>query len=271
MLEVNSTLFFQLKKLKPPRKVLDALRHNKRVIQAELGANGHIDPIKTHLNYSLGGCDNPDEGYQWVKQAIHEYNGCHHASMRNDAVVAIEALFSLPSQRSDIDSRAFFKDCLEWVRKEFRDCPLISSDIHHDEANPHMHVILGCVLSNKLIGSHSIGYKGPFNRRNESFFQIIGKPYGLQRPPKSLTKKDRQRISTDVIRVLQNTNDPAIHSRYFPAIRRAVEDNPINFATEMQIDVSPTIRRPKKMRTSTQIFTSKGKGKPFERSEPLPV
>ena len=47
----NNTLFFSIDRIKPARKLLDALKHNKRQIQSELGAFSHIDPEKTNLNY----------------------------------------------------------------------------------------------------------------------------------------------------------------------------------------------------------------------------
>ena len=97
-LNANS-LFFCAKKIKPARKVLDALRHNKRKIQAELGAFGHINASKTPMNYCLEGCKDPEEGYKSTLDAIAQFNSIRSTKMRRDAVIVGELVFSLPAAR----------------------------------------------------------------------------------------------------------------------------------------------------------------------------
>ena len=43
----------RLGKVKGKNGVLNALKHNKRTLQAERGAGANIDPSRTPLNYSL--------------------------------------------------------------------------------------------------------------------------------------------------------------------------------------------------------------------------
>jgi len=265
-----SSLFFALKKLKPARKVLDALRHNKRLIQAELGSYAQIDPVRSTENYSLGGCDSPEEGFEWIKHAIQQYNKRHFATLRKDAVVALEAVFSLPAGRTDVDAAGFFDDCLAWLSQEFPDCPLISADVHLDESSPHLHVVIGCVLPDRLTGSNAVGFGKRFNDRNTRFFEQVGKRYGLAAPV-VLSKRDRVRISEQVIRALQSSNDPVLRSRCFPAIRRAVESDPMTFATALGLDAEVSQLHPQRMRTFAQIFTSRGKGPRCEKDENYPV
>ena len=51
-----------------------------------------------------------------------------------------------------IDTNAFFEQTLEWLR-DYWACPIISAFIHHDEANPHMHVLVLPLRDGRMIGA----------------------------------------------------------------------------------------------------------------------
>jgi hypothetical protein len=140
-----------------------------------------------------------------------------------------------------------------------------------DEAHPHMHVLLGCVLPDRLIGSKAVGYSRAFNHRNLRFYEEVGKRYGLVAPTRALSKKDSQKLAHQVLRTLQNHSDPLLKSKCYEAIRKAIDTNPVVFAAALGIEITPSSRPPKKMRTSTQIFISKGKGGNTEGGDPYPV
>lgn len=255
-----NSLFFCVKKIKPVRKVLDALRHNKRKIQAELGAFGHIDASKISLNYCLEGCEDPEQGYRLTQDAIEQYNSGRLAKMRHDAIIAAELVFSIPSSRSDINHREFLTDCLTWCKKEFPEHPLISADVHLDEASPHLHILIGCVLPNRLLGSKSFGYGRVFNMRNLRFFDEVGKRYGLVVTQNSLSSKDRTTLYRQIINKLQNTNDPMLKSKCFKSVIKAIQRDPILFATDLGVEIKPSTSPIKLKRKMSAIFTSKGKG-----------
>lgn len=267
----SETLFFSLKKIKSRSQVLSALRHNKRSIQAELGAWSHIDSIKTRANYCLDGSDSPENGYAALIDAIQDYNRNQIRKVRHDAVLVVEALFSLPAGRSDIDLRTFFEECLAWSRKEFPRCYVLSADVHLDEANPHMHVLMGCVRPDQLIGSKEVGHSTSFKRRNLRFFEEIGKRYGLATPCRGINKKERKALAHRVLLALQRQGDPMLQSRYYDLIRKAIDASPIDFAVMLGLEILKDPPPCKRMRTSTQIFTSKGKGRSTEVGEPYAV
>ena len=50
---MSGAAFLRLKKLKGSGIIGKAARHNRRVIQAELGATGSIDPARSHLNETV--------------------------------------------------------------------------------------------------------------------------------------------------------------------------------------------------------------------------
>jgi hypothetical protein len=255
-----NSLFFRAEKIKPARKVLDALRHNKRTIQAELGAFGHIDACKTYKNYCLEGNTEPEQGYKLTLDAIEVYNRSMPAKMRHDAVIAAELVFSFPATRKDINDKEFFPDCLIWCKKEYPNHPMISADVHLDEANPHMHVLIGCVLHDQLLGSKSFGYGGYFKMRNFRFFDEVAKRYGLEAPHNSLSNKDRTKLCQHIFYKLQASNDPMLKSKCLDSVRKAIQRDPILFATDLGIEITPSPSPIKLKKKMSAIFTSKGKG-----------
>lgn len=258
------SLFFCAKKIKPARKVLDALRHNKRKIQAEYGAFGHIDACKISMNYCLEGCIDPEQGYKSTLDAIDQFNKSKRTKIRRDAVIAGELVFSVPASRSDMNQKAFFTDCLIWSKKEFPEHPIISADVHLDESSPHMHILIGCVLPNQLIGSKSFGFGTSFKMRNFRFFDEVAKGYGLEALHNSLSTKDRTQLCKLIFFKLQDTSDPILQSNCLNSVKKAIERDPILFATDLGIEMTPTPKPVKSKRTMSEIFTSPGKGHKYQ-------
>lgn len=58
---MSGTDFLRLKKLTGSGIVRQAARHNRRAIQAELGASGHIDPARSSQNETLAGPSTPED------------------------------------------------------------------------------------------------------------------------------------------------------------------------------------------------------------------
>ena len=259
-----NSLFFRAEKIKPARKVLDALRHNKRTMQAELGAFSHIDASKTYKNYCLEGHTEPEQGYRSTLEAIEEYNESMPAKMRHDAVIAAELVFSFPATRKDINDKKFFPDCLIWCKKEYPEHQMISADVHLDEANPHMHVLIGCVLPDQLLGSKSFGYGTYFKMRNFRFFEEVAKRYGLEAPHNCLSRKDSKKLCQHIFYKLQATNDPMLKSKCLDSVKKAIQRDPILFATDLGIEITPSPSPIKRKRNMSAIFTSKGKGSNYQ-------
>jgi hypothetical protein len=236
----NNTLFFSIARIKPARKLLDALKHNKRQIQTELGAFSHIAPEKTNLNYCLAGCSNPEDGYETMRDLIKQYSNNKRRQLQKNAVVAAEMIFSIPFHRGDIDHLAFFEDCLDWCKNEFKGHPLVSADVHLDEACKHMHVLFACVLPDRLLGSKSISFGKPFKFRNFRFFDEVAKHYGLQAPSIGLNKMDRAKLGHKVLLRLESLDDPLLKSTCFNSLRRFIENDPVPFASELGIEFLPS-------------------------------
>ena len=259
----KSFLYLRIKKINNSQKVRVALRHNKRDIQRELGADSTIDSTKMHGNYSLTTEGNASDMYKPVQAAINQYHRSHTKRIRKDAIHAIEIIFTIPSSHN-VDCRLFFQSCLDWVMREFKELGLISSDVHRDEANPHMHVLLNCITADKLIGARSVGFGKEFKQRNQRFLDEVGKKFGLEAAPAKLVHGDRKRLAHSVIQKMKQDNDPLLKSSCLSLVRNAIDDNPVPYAQLLGI---PIVCTPKPLRTVAQIMTSKGKGPNWEKPE----
>jgi hypothetical protein len=153
---------------------------------------------------------------------------------------------------------------LIWSKKEFPEHPTISADVHLDEASPHMHILIGCVLPNQLLGSKSFGFGASFKMRNFRFLDEVAKRHGLEASHNSLSTKDRTQLCKLIFHKLQNTNDPMLQSKCLSSARKAIERDPFLFATELGIEITPTPKPIKSKRTMTEIFTSSGKGSKYQ-------
>ena len=253
----TGSFLFKINVIKSLSQLKAAFKHNRREIQKELGAKSHIDAQKICLNYSLVESLKTDDLIQRVKDSIEVYEKQTRKRIRHDAVLAIEVVFSVPVSRADINTEEYFKDCLAWTIEQFSPASLLTTDVHLDEAAPHMHVILSCVTPNKLIGSKIKGNKARYQERTDHFFHNVACKYGLNLPPIKLLKGDALRLANDVISRLEKSQDPMIKSQHYHLIRSMIQEDPTPFAMNLGIEIQTT---PKKMRTVTQIMTSKGKG-----------
>lgn len=253
----KSSFLFKIGVINSLAQLKASFRHNRREIQKELGAKSHIDGQKICLNHSLCESVNTHDLIHKVKDSIDVYEEQTRKRIRHDAVLAIEVVFSVPVSRADINTEEYFKDCLAWTIEQFSPASLLTADVHLDEAAPHIHVILSCVTPNKLIGSKIKGNKARYQERTDHFFHNVACKYGLNLPPIKLLKGDALRLANDVISRLEKSQDPMIQSPHYPLIRSMIQEDPVPFAMNLGIEIQTT---PKKMRTVTQIMTSKGKG-----------
>jgi len=253
----TNTFIFSIGKIKTITQLRSALRHNKREIQKELGARSHIDSLRIPLNYSLLEDHPTIELVDKVNAQIKAYQTHTRKGIRCDAVLAIELLFSIPAAKTDIDSRAFFEDCLAWAKEQFSPAEVLTAHVHLDEANPHMHLILLCVTPTKLLGSFLKGSKLKYKERADNFFQEVANKHGLQKPAFKLKKAERHSLAKQVISHVETCSDPVTTSALYPLIRQSIEFDPTPFAMNLGIEIHTA---PPKLKTMTQIMTSKGKG-----------
>jgi len=251
--------FFRMKTLKGRGIVSTAARHNRRAIQAEMGAAGSIDPSRSHLNFTLAG---PDSAQSVAALAKARMEAAGIGKLRKDAVMALELVFSLPPS-SPVDVRAYFSDCLAWVVRHFGDEQnILSADVHLDEAAPHSHVLVLPLVDGRMCGSKLAGDRNRLLNLHADFHLTVASRYGLKKAPNRLLGAAKAEAAGTVLSCLQTPPDPALRSRAWPVIRECIANDPVPFALALGIE----LQGPKKtLRTMAQIFTSKGRGGAVEK------
>lgn len=235
--------------------VLNALKHNKRKLQAERGAGANIDSSRTLLNYSLTEPDSAETIDRHAKVLIVKA-GIDRP--RVNQVMAVEIIFSLPIDRHQQDTRPFFKDCLEWVKQHIPGM-LLSFDVHLDESAPHAHALILPLVDSKMQGNKIMGGRGNLKRLINLFHSEVARHYGLSRnETKRLTSKAKESLERQVLARL--AIDPVMQSMIWPCVRDAIHNDPLPYAQLLGIE---QIHSPARYtgRSFVQIMTSKGKGK----------
>jgi hypothetical protein len=252
---MSASGFFRMQKLKGSGKVLAASRHNKRQLQAERGADGHIDPARIALNLSLHGPDTPEE-VATLARSLMAAAGVR--PQKKNAVLAIEQIFGLPPNTA-IDPEAYFSDCLQWCVNHFGGIGnVLSADVHLDESTPHLHVLILPLIDGRMTGSDLFGNRQRLQFLQNDFHEAVAGRYGLSKAPARLQGQARDKTAQTVIKQIQVSNDGALKSALWPVLRDMIDRDPAIFAQALGIDIArPTA---KKLRTMAQIFTSKGKG-----------
>jgi hypothetical protein len=262
---MSAAAFFRLKKLKGGGILLAAARHNRRTIQAELGADGHIDPTRSHLNITLCGPPGPDDVPKLAKAAM---QAAGVGKLRKDAVVGVEAVFSLPVGHP-ADPRQYFAACVEWAGLHFGGAGnILSADVHLDEAQPHVHVLVLPLVNGRMVGSDMVGNRRALIALQARFFDEVAHRFGLSKPKARMTGATKADASARVIATMKASNDPALRSHAWPVIRAAIESDPAPFVAALGLVIDA---KPKRLKSSTAIFTSTGKGPKKEPKQSNPI
>jgi Plasmid recombination enzyme len=250
---MSGAAFLRLKKLTGGGIMGKAARHNKRVIQSELGASGSIDATRSHLNITLMGPSTADEVAQLAKTKM---MAAGITKIRKNAVMGVELVFSLPTGHAH-DVTTYFTACAQWAGAEFGGIDnIVSVDIHRDEAQDHAHVLLVPLFDGRLRGSDAVGNKKKLTALQAKFFKDVAAGFGFSKPRARLSGRQKEQVTRQVLDKLRQ--DPAGKSAAWAVIRDTVERDPMPYALALGIVITDTPNKPPK--TMTEIFTSKGKG-----------
>lgn len=255
---MSGAAFMRLKKLKGQGIWSKAPRHNKRTIQAELGASGHIDATRSHMNITITGPAAPEEVTKLAKAKMNEAG---ITKERKNGVLGVELVFSLPTNHQQ-DVIKYFSACANWAGVAFGGLDnIVSVDIHRDEAQDHAHVLLVPIIDGRLRGSDAIGGKRDMSELQVKFYKDVASCFGFEKPRSKLNGNHKAHITRQVLGKLRN--DPAAKSAAWAPIRDTVERDPMPYALALGIDTTPPAKPAK---TMAQIFTSTGKGRKKENT-----
>lgn len=245
---------FRLGTVKGKNGLLEALKHNKRELQNERGARENIDASRSGLNYALHG-----EG---DANAIHTHAKVQKVKAgidrdRKNGVMAVEALFSLPIDRHQQDTRPFFNDCYQWTLQTFAG-ELLSFDVHLDESAPHAHALILPLIDGKMQGNAMMGNTSNLTRIDNLFYNQVASKYGLsKRNYKRLNAEGKQALGREVLKRLNG--DSVQKSAIYPRVRDDIMRDPIPFAELLGIEFSPSQSKAK-VKSFLDIKMSHGKG-----------
>jgi hypothetical protein len=124
-----------------------------------------------------------------------------------------------------------------------------------------MHVLVLPLIGGKLRGSDAIGGPPKVAAFYREFDEQVAVPSGLDARPRvrRLSKPDRERAVADVFAELRRRQDPCLSSALWPSLRGLVTKDPEPHAAALGLEVRRTDVA-KRMRSSTAIFISPGKG-----------
>ena len=243
--------------IKGPNGILDALKHNKRELIAEVKLSDRINSVQSNLNY----CLTPDNTAEKLSlQAGANLLLAGIEKPRKNAVMAVEIIFSLPIDRHQQDTRLFFMDCYAWTKRHFP-VEVISFDVHLDEAAPHAHVLLLPIIDGRLQGNKLMGGRGNLARLIDLFHTEVGVKHGLIKMKSSvLSGSWRTMIAKKVMVLLKS--DSLMKSIVCSCVIEDIYSDPRPYAEILGISSNQPDKITKRNKKSfVEIMTSTGKGK----------
>ena len=254
------TVLLQIKKQKSPQAVRLAADHNKRVrFFPQPGAvrSAYSSELQKPGNENLYGPDTP-EAVADLAKALMKNSGI--SRLRKDAIRAVEIVISL-SRNHNIDDRAFFLDSMYWFAERLGGREnLLSVDLHRDEANDHVHGLIIPLVDGHMIGSQLLGGKGKFRGHKSDFEREVCRQHGVRLLMKDhLSPAEKVRASAAALGAIHQAQDPVLSSPVWDVVKNHIRAHPEPYLWPLGLEPA-MFRVPRKLRSTTQIFTSKGKG-----------
>jgi hypothetical protein len=250
--------FLRIKKLTGKSIISAAMKHNHREIQAEQGADSHIDATRTHLNIILAGAVTAGGVSSHAERLMLEAGV---GKLRRDAVRGLELIISLPPA-STVNQSAFFSDALAWVQG-FYGLPVLSAVIHNDEATPHVHIIMLPLIDGRMKGSDLVGNRARLQALQTGFYEQVGRMYGLTRPkpPQRISAATRLKSASLIVSALQSDPDLLVSPGIESALLATIGRDPEPLLSALGLSVP---HPPKSTKSFVQIMT-----KPCKPEKPI--
>lgn len=139
--------------------------------------NNKVSPGMDIFNVTLKESDN------WLQDIDSEIKATG-AKARSNSVLALDTIYTASPDfftgRNNTENDRFFRDCLKFHEGHFGH--IISAVVHYDETTPHLHVIsVPLTKDGRLSARDVIGNKSKMSKTQDSFFEQVGRSYGLER------------------------------------------------------------------------------------------
>ncbi|MBR1676879.1 MAG: plasmid recombination protein [Clostridia bacterium] len=140
-----------------------------------------IDTSRTKNNYHL--VPPPDNGYvEFIDQRIKQAGV--KRKVKDDAIKMVS--FVMTSDKDFFEGmppqveRAFFSDCVNFVKKCYGEENIISAVAHKDETSPHIHInVVPITPDNRLCAKYY--FDGKMSEWQTNVYEEVGKKWGLER------------------------------------------------------------------------------------------
>lgn len=137
------------------------------------------------------------ESSNWLQDINNEIQAAG-AKTRANSVLALDTLYTASPEffqgKTNEENDRFFRDCLKFHENHFGH--IISAVVHYDETTPHLHVIsVPLTKDGRLSARDVIGNKSKMSKTQDSFFEQVGRGYGLGRGIHMDGQEKKQHIS----------------------------------------------------------------------------
>lgn len=153
--------------------------------------NNKVSPGMDIFNVTL------KESSNWLQDIDNEIKAAG-AKARSNSVLALDTLYTASPEffqgKTNEENDKFFRDCLRFHESHFGH--IISAVIHYDETTPHLHIIsVPLTKDGRLSARDVIGNKSKMSKTQDSFFEQVGRGYGLARGIHMDEQEKKQHIS----------------------------------------------------------------------------
>lgn len=159
------------------RKRTDITGIQKENTRTATEYNNKVSPGMDVFNVVLKESDN------WLQDINNEIKAAG-AKTRSNSILALDTIYTASPNffqgKTNQQNDDFFKDCLQFHQEHFGH--IISAVIHYDETTPHLHVVsVPLTKDGRLSARDVIGNKSKMSKTQDSFFEQVGRSYGLER------------------------------------------------------------------------------------------
>lgn len=165
------------------------------------------------------------ESNDWLQDINREIQAAG-AKARSNSVMALDTIYTASPEffqgKTNHQNDDFFKDCLQFHQKHFGH--IISAVIHYDETTPHLHVVsVPLTKDGRLSARDVIGNKSKMSKTQDSFFEQVGRGYGLERGIHMDGQEKKQHISAQEHELREIKQEIAREKEHLEAIEHSEE------------------------------------------------
>lgn len=165
------------------------------------------------------------ESNDWLQDINREIQAAG-AKARSNSVMALDTIYTASANffqgKTNAENDKFFQDCLKFHENHFGH--IISAVVHYDETTPHLHVIsVPLTKDGRLSARDVIGNKAKMSKTQDTFFEQVGRGYGLARGIHMDGQEKKQHISAQEHELREIKQEIAREKEHLEAIEHSEE------------------------------------------------